>query len=399
MRAETEVLPVLVLNATFASVLQETGEKTDFAQSSKEKENRLARWKRQEIARALIPSFRVSKCCRVQVSDVVQVLRSKQYHSAHYGKLSTCASVWVCPICSSKITERKRAEIASALSSELGKHYSKFIVTTTLQHKSEDKTEVLIQGLKAGKRQFTSGWWYQNFKAKWKIAGTIYGTEFTYGQKTGCHAHGHDLIFSELPRLSAQDVQSIRDEYSARFVEVMDNLGFYVSAEHGVAVESSNDAGALYVAKMGLEVKQVKSDQWGADWEMAKGSLKVSKGDRFTPFELLDLSKTGNGFDGAWAEEKFKEYAYATKKITQLRWSPGLRSVLGLGVEMSDDDIAAAHLEKDVIEFAEIFRETWQEICKRKLRGYTLEVARDAESVDLFASYLAGLRYLPQGLG
>ena len=390
MTAETTGLPVLVLNAKFAS---KTDDLAEIDQAKRAKASRLLRWKRQEIARKLIPSFRVAKCCRVQVADVVQVLRSKEHHSAHYGKLSTCASVWVCPVCSAKITERKRTEIASALASPLGKQYSKFIVTTTLQHKSGDNSAVLVRALKDGKRQFTSGGWYQRFSAKWQIVGGLYGNEFTYGKGTGCHFHTHDLIFSELAA-SDLNVKAIRDEYSARFVDIMSQHGFYVSAEHGVAVEASNDAGALYVAKMGLETRPKKSDKWGIDWEMAKGALKVSKGDRFTPFELLDLYQAGD----TWAGEMFKEFAQASKGLHQLRWGRGMRAAFGLGVEMTDEEIASAELDRDVKEFYNIARARWQTICKRKLRGFTLEVAKDATE-ELFESYLAGLEYLPEGMG
>ena len=69
---------------------------------------RLERFALQSVARSILPKARTAKCLRVPFARSVGVFHSQAQESAHYGGLVTCASVWACPICAAKISERRR---------------------------------------------------------------------------------------------------------------------------------------------------------------------------------------------------------------------------------------------------------------------------------------------------
>src|SRR5438552_1083589 len=75
---------------------------------------RQVRWQLQREARALLPHERVAFCMRRIQATTVDVFYSPQHQSAHYGGLMVCGSVWVCPLCAAKISERRRAELEQA---------------------------------------------------------------------------------------------------------------------------------------------------------------------------------------------------------------------------------------------------------------------------------------------
>ena len=79
------------------------------------------RYALQSAARDLVPSSRTRVCMRYRISKEkpVEVWHSPGNESAHYGNLMTCGSVWHCPVCAAKITERRRIEIQQAVDSHL----------------------------------------------------------------------------------------------------------------------------------------------------------------------------------------------------------------------------------------------------------------------------------------
>ena len=82
---------------------------------------RLERFSLQSVVRHVLPGGRTAKCLRVRrrtsegQEASISVWRSVEFESAHYKGLQTCGSVWACPVCSAKISERRRIELAAAI--------------------------------------------------------------------------------------------------------------------------------------------------------------------------------------------------------------------------------------------------------------------------------------------
>ncbi len=82
------------------------------AQAAQLREERYAD---REVARWLVPHERVARCLRYPhpLAADVQVLHGQgpQGGTARFGGLEICGSVWLCPVCAAKITERRRREL------------------------------------------------------------------------------------------------------------------------------------------------------------------------------------------------------------------------------------------------------------------------------------------------
>jgi len=335
---------------------------------------------------------RVSKCYRVRISPVVKVMRSAKVQRAHYGGLIVCGGVWVCPICSAKITERRRQELEGANDKGL----SKFMVTYTLQHDRNDelcrldhweKKKItrgkkkgkikdvkiergLLPDLLAGIKDMKATWGYKKLLERLHIAGSVTALEITISNVNGWHPHLHALMFSTLKQNEIK-ADEIRSELSALFVASMSKRGRYVHDQIGVNVKSGKEIKSEYLAKFGEA--DTKQSTWSLAAEITKSPVKSGRDDdHFHPFELLDmyLSKNIN------AGRKFIEYAVAMKGKKQLHYTKGLKKLLGLDdVELSDQEVAEMEVDKSAVMFAEIQPEEWTIILRHEKRGQLLEVA------------------------
>lgn len=331
------------------------------------------------MAARIMHDQRVAKCYRVRVKPVVEVLHSAKIRKAHYGGLMTCGSVWMCPVCSAKITERRRIELEGINASEL----SCFMVTLTLQHDREERLKAVQSHLAAAWRKMKSGRWWPEFRKEFLIMGSVTGTEVTYGLEAGWHPHKHVLIWSMLPSKEI-NCDAIRDKISAKFEYILAKMGRYVSPIHGVDVRKGNDLIAEYIAKFGYEPKK---KGWSLAAELTKGGMKVGLkyGDHYAPFQLLDLYLDGSQEAG----RLFREYALTMKGTNQLVWSPLTRTLFGLDQELSDEELAAVQ-EQDAVILALLKPEHWKVVLRNEKRAALLEVANTG-NIEYLRAFLAGL--------
>lgn len=336
---------------------------------------RALRWQRLRAVQHLMPEQRTADCFRKRHKPKVEVNYSRSVKRAHYSGLIVCASVWACPVCAAKITERRRAELENANTDGL----SKFMVTYTLQHSREDKLSKLIADLSDGLREMKNSRGYKNLIGDLQIVGTVTGAEVTVSNVNGWHPHKHALSFSKLSQ-SVIKADELQDELSRLFIAAMQKRGRYVSAVYGVNVQTDNVMNT-YLAKIGDE-----KQSWSLAAEIAKSPVKTGRDENhFHPFELLDMYLSKNIAAG----RLFIEYAIAMKGKKQLFYSKGLRDILGLNVELSDQEIAEQQ-EQDAYLFALINPDQWKIILKHEKRGQLLEVASTG-NYSLFSAWMRAI--------
>jgi hypothetical protein len=354
----------LVVNARFASILGRVPDLQVLSPSERAAQNRLIRWQRQSMSARILHDQRVAKCYRTRVKPVVEVLHSAKVKRAHFGGLMTCGSVWHCPICAAKITERRRLELEGINTAEL----VSFMVTLTMQHAEGERLQTVQKHLAEAWRKMKSGRWWQTFQREFMIMGSVTGTEVTYGLENGWHPHKHVLVWSRLPG-DRVDVDAIRDRISDRFKYILSKAGRYASALYGVDVRKGDNLVAEYVAKFGHEPKD---QSWSLAAEITKAPVKVGLkvGDHYSPFQLLDLYLAGD----AMAGRLFREYGVTMKGQKQLVWSRHTRELFGLNDELSDEELAAVQ-EQDAVILALLQPEHWRVILKHEKRSALLEVA------------------------
>lgn len=347
---------------------------------------RIARYDLQKEAGRLLPNDRVAKCCWCSIAPEIKIIKQAETKNTRYNAgLMKCGGVWVCPVCSAKITERRRVEIKQGLDVWQGSGGGVFMVTFTMQHNNTEALHDLLSTLTDTLRAVQSGAAWDRLKDRYQIAGSIRAIEITTSKAAGWHPHAHVLFFTKCKN---PNIFAIKADFTKRYTAILSKNGKYASFTHGVDVREGDTAAADYLAKMGIETPNPTTSAAGLDYEISKGLQKGGKiGGHFTPFDLLVLSARGD----KWAGKMFAEYASATKGINQIRWGRGLRDLLEVGKELTDTEIAESDTDTGGIEFYSFSKMVWKivRLSKRRedRRGFLLEVARETTN-EQYTSFI-----------
>jgi hypothetical protein len=294
---------------------------------------------------------RVCWCCRTITNGhgTVGVYRAEGGESARLSGLSTCGSVWHCPVCAAKITEQRRKELDLAVTAWV-KHGGRVeLLTLTFPHEADMPLAELLPKFAKALQSFKNSKAYKRIGAAAGRAGNIRSLETTWGEN-GWHPHVHELVFlsGEIPD---DDVEALSGIWARALLKVklattadLGNMLARVDTEktgaRGCIALTLQDGkyAAEYIAKFGHDAA------WGASAEMTKPHSKLGKAgefggtDHYTPFQLLAWAESGDDRAAAL----FREFAAAFEGKRMLSWSPKLRLLLnGCESELSDEEIAA----------------------------------------------------------
>ena len=341
---------------------------------------RLNRWALQSAARELMPRESVAFCLRRRGFDSdnkrfyrdVLVMYAAHLKRAHYKHLFICGSVWMCPICSAKISERRRIELTQALENS-GFYFA--MVSLTLQHSNGDTLKNSLDALLRARHRLKGGRAWQKFCGDFGIVGTVSALEVTY-TANGWHPHIHTLLVAR----RALNAGSVHDFLFPRWLAALSECNRSATSDRGVNVRTRESDVADYIAKFGREPKDPKRPRsWTIEHELTKSVSKLAKGDHgLAPLQLLQAFLAGDQRAG----KLWQEYAGIFKGRHQLQWSRGLRSLLGLGKLESDQEIAERSDEQAVL-LATLSLQQWQVVLGNDARGELLEVASSGDVVQL----------------
>lgn len=331
---------------------------------------KIKKFELQNIARKILPYHAIRKClCWRVPGKSVEIWKGADGESAHFRNVITCKNVWVCAVCSSRITEKRAQELQGMLE---GTDYQTIMTTFTMSHNRGEKLEDLLSDMQDALRAFKSGRWWQDLCEEWGIVGTIKALEVTWGDKNGWHPHIHELWVLDLnnPLSEAQSLH-LQHLLVERWRTMLAKFGRSASDDRGVHV--SPNAIDQYIAKFGKEPKP-SLGKWTLAREVSKAASKRSMvGTHLTPFQILDLAE-----DDLQMAAVFREYASAMKGKQQLRWSTGLRDLLGLagdGEDMPED----SESEKIIT----IPDAHWQSVVNERKRGDLLKIAVSGTVEDI----------------
>jgi len=241
----------------------------------------IRRFQLQAAARELLPREAVARCLRRAIPQrdmaLVDVLYAPAKGAAHYGGLQICKSVWHCPVCAAKISERRREELTEALRIWSEQHTTEdrrlLLVTFTLQHSIGDDLSVILGALRRARRLLVSGRGAKYLSDDYGVIGMVRSLEVTYGSN-GWHPHLHVIMLfdREVPIIPFEI--AIKD----RWRQCVEKAGRTASWQHGVDVRYSDADIAAYMAKWGKEPK------WTAAHELTKGVTKCARRGGRTPY-------------------------------------------------------------------------------------------------------------------
>ena len=338
----------------------------------------IRRFAMQSAARVLLPREGVAKCMRATFpredgTTMVDVLYAPAKAAAHLGGVQCCKSVWHCPVCSAKISEKRRVELSSGLATWLespaGEVRRLLLVTFTLAHNASDSLATVFGALKKARKLLVSGKAAQAFKDTFGVVGMVRSLELTHGAN-GWHPHLHVLYFfeREVPILPFEAA------IKARWSQCVQSAGSYASWAHGCDVRFSDAAISEYVAKWG------KEPDWTPAHELTKGVSKLGRRGGRTAMQLLSDYLDGDDQAG----RLWLQFAVNLKGERQLVWSKGMRQRLGLEVEKTDEELADEQEEIAII-LASLTMGAWRVVIANDARGELLEVAAGGDPAQVEA--------------
>jgi hypothetical protein len=241
---------------------------------------------------------------------------------SYFAGVSTCASVWACPVCAAKIRQRRAEEITGGLSAWLAAGRSALFLTVTVSHREGEALADVWDAVQRAWRRVMGGRRGMERAERWRIVGMIKALDLTHGGN-GWHPHLHVVLFIDGPDLAATERAVLEADLASSWATVVSEGGRSVNG-HGLHVEQV-DAGDLgqYVAKVACEV--TRTDR--------KRGRRASR----SVWEVLaELAATG---ERKW-RDLWNEYEEASKGRRAVVWSAGLRARLGLTVDLEDEDLA-----------------------------------------------------------
>jgi len=245
----------------------------------------LRRFMLQSGARDLLPRERVATCLRIPHAQQIDIWHAPETQSAHFGGLIVCGSIWQCPACAAKVSERRREELTEAVKRWHAEPHSGnvILVTLTLRHHKNESLRALAESLREAWRQVKQGAGWKSFQENFGVVGLITALEITHG-RSGWHPHLHALIFVQ-PGLQ---LGKFTFALKKRWLMALERLGADATWEHGCDVRAARSDIADYVAKWGREPK------WTVAHELAKAVSKKGRDNGQTPLDLLNAYVQNN---------------------------------------------------------------------------------------------------------
>lgn len=338
---------------------------------------RAGRWAIKAVANRLLPTSRTAKCMVLRapipgygLSDI-DICKGHTHGKAFYHGLMACGSVWTCPVCAAKVSERRRSELKQAIEAGKALGWVPHFVTLTVPHGAGDDVKELLAKLSEALKRLSNGKYaikrrIEQEKPSEALHGYIRALEVTHGQN-GFHPHFHMIAFTSAGVTSA----FMLDAYRAAWQRACRLAGLPIPSDtHGVTVQDGRFA-AEYASK------------WGIEDEMTKGHTKQTRRKGLTPWGMLRAVLDGD--DAEYPAERaaalFQVYAAAFAGRRQLYWSNGLRAKLALAKELTDEELVAKPDDEEASVLATLTVEEWKAIRRKGQQAHILTVAETAPAL------------------
>lgn len=329
----------------------------------------------QGSVRKLLPESRTAKCTRLTTGGEVAVLKSIKHNKSHYGGLQTCGSVWSCPVCSAKVSSRRREETLKAMEMHLSQGKSIYFITLTFPHYKQDSLVDLRKKQSEALKHYRKSYEFKKFVKESGYQGSIRALEVTFGLSNGWHPHTHEIVFCD----NRVTFGSIKQKLFRAWYDACVKAGLpKPSYKNGIDVKGGDKAGE-YVNKYGSE--------------LALGHAKKARNGRYSPYDLL---RAYHHESDKQLGAKFVEFSEGMKGSRQLFWSPKLKSKFGIN-EMSDEDIARMQ-EDSAIDQGRITLMKWRAVVRYQHRATVLTLAQK-HGFEVASQFIDGLfsKYVSSG--
>lgn len=278
---------------------------------------------------------------------------------AGFAGLTTCGSVWACPVCSAKILAKRHEEVRDAIRAHVsrGEGHEIAMLTLTMRHHRGHSLQQLWDALSPAWARVTGGRTWIAEKAGYGVVGWLRVVELLHS-RNGWHLHIHALMLldrsgpaafpiagdpadgavaPEQERRRSDDLGAWKSAITERWSNAVERAGLprpLPRAQDLHLVTGNADPLAAYFTK------QSDTDDLATAMahEMTASMHKSSRAARGrTPWTMIDGIMAGDADE----LDLWHEYERASRGRRQMTWSRGLRKQLDLSPEMADEEIAS----------------------------------------------------------
>lgn len=285
---------------------------------------------------------------------------------AHYVWLRRCGSVWFCRGCASKIYGVRRQELQKAFEFFQGKDKTFSFVTLTHPHTNQETLADTMVRLSAAVSAFRMGKAWTLFKGKYDLEHIIRALEVTYSERNGWHPHFHMLFVYDRKSMTKQEADDIENFIRDRWHRICIKYGLVVSEKNrrdhlvrGVEVKTGlNLVDWDYMAKVKV-------------WEMASTTTKTPRQEtHMSPWDIFERAKNGEAkFQALWWD-----FMSAMKGRAAIRWSNGLKKLVGIGEKTDEEIVQGGKAEPVYI----VDKPSFRKIVRMKIHAEVLEAVEAA---------------------
>ena len=324
--------------------------------------HRQHRYEMREYLQDITTMKRVQSCGLVSyMTDGVVEVRYRNGVAGYHG-VTTCGSVWACPVCSAKIQSARRQEVQAVLDWAISQGLVLGFGTMTLRHNKNQPLAKIWGGLGECFKAVRTDRAVRN-RRSWFMADIDTGVstmpyirtqEVTYSYENGWHPHVHMVYFFR-PGTTQEDVDALADnEFKVwKRTALAEGLGEPLRDLYEIKLLNPQDsadvtedvqrvANYLTKATLGQPAQEAPKESLsqvikGTSYEMQGSMTKKARAGSRTPAQILhDVYETNNADD----MELWWEYEKVSKGRHSLDYSRGLLDLVGVR-QRSDEEVAA----------------------------------------------------------
>lgn len=284
---------------------------------------------------------RLRNCGRARTGSHVGVRSSAG--SSGFSGLQSCGSVWSCPVCSAKVAARRSLEIGCGLLAWERMGGRLLMGTLTMRHHRGHRLEAEWDALTDSWNSILKSKVWARWKTRLGMVGNLRVVEVTDGDN-GWHAHLHLVLL--VGGAVAEDPELV-DEFTTwllgKWSRALERHGFPGALDLGQDVHLVD--GVTAAEDMGKYLSKASPYETGEaiGRELLGSWTKGARGEWGTvpAWRIAEHFKATGDAD---ALDRWHEYERVSKGRRQVTWSRGLRDLLGIGQDLSDEAVAAEEI-------------------------------------------------------
>lgn len=273
---------------------------------------------------------RLCYACRAYQADSIGIRLSTSAEDsfASFSGLQTCACVWACPVCSSRIAVKRGQEIGRAIQWAEDTKHTPVMMTLTASH-HHNGLEWFKDRFKSAYRALLQSRQYRKLRRKMGVKYLIKAVEVTRTYENGWHYHYHILLFvpNKILMQADFDLKQWQAEATEVWLHELNKVGLSGSHERALDVRTHRNIKAEYLSKLGL----THDDTTDARHELSGNKNKAGR----HIWSILRKAREGDENDA----NSYVEYVTAMTGEKWITWTPKFKELVGL-VESTDDAAA-----------------------------------------------------------